>query len=57
MYFDIKKLPFKKIYNISELVDYIVNEEFRADSYEKDGTYEKTFISMIQLMQQKRQRS
>lgn len=44
MYFDIKKLPFKKIYNISELVDYIVNEEFRADSYEKDGTYEKTFI-------------
>lgn len=51
--FRYKKLPFKKIYNISELVDYIVNEEFRADSYEKDGTYEKLLSSMIQLMQQK----
>ncbi len=44
MYFDIKELPFRKIYDLETLKNCIVNEEFRQDSYAQDETYIKKFI-------------
>ena len=39
MYFDIKELPFRKIYDKEALRDCLVNETFREDSYENDKEY------------------
>lgn len=44
MYFDIKELPFRKIYKREELKECLVNETFRQDSYENDDTYVQKYI-------------
>lgn len=44
MYFDIKELPFIKIYNIEDLKDCIVSEDFRNSTYAKDEQYKQKFI-------------
>lgn len=44
MYFDIKELPFRKIYQRDELKECIVNETFRDDGYDRDEEYIKRFI-------------
>ena len=44
MYFDIKELPFRKIYDKEALRDCLVNETFREDSYENDMEYTEKYI-------------
>ncbi|MCD7894806.1 MAG: CDP-glycerol glycerophosphotransferase family protein [Erysipelotrichaceae bacterium] len=44
MYFDIRELPFRKVYNLEDLSKCIVNETFRNDHYENDYDYIKKFI-------------
>ena len=44
MYFDIKELPFRKIYDKEALRDCLVNETFREDSYENDKEYTEKYI-------------
>lgn len=44
MYFDIKELPFRKVYDAEALKNCIVNEEFRNDSYEDDQDYINKYI-------------
>ncbi len=44
MYFDIKELPFRKIYDIETLKDCIVSEDFKKDSYDQDENYIRKFI-------------
>lgn len=44
MYFDIKELPFRKIYDQETLKNCIVNEEFRQDAYDHDKAYIEKFI-------------
>lgn len=44
MYFDIKELPFRKIYKREELKECLVNETFREDSYENDESYVQKYI-------------
>lgn len=44
MYFDIKELPFRKIYDRAELKDCLVHETFRDDSYDGDEEYIKKFL-------------
>ena len=43
MYFDIKELPFRKIYDKEALRDCLVNETFREDSYENDKEYTEIY--------------
>lgn len=44
MYFDIKELPFRKIYDRETLIHCLVNEEFREDHYENDREYIEKYI-------------
>ena len=44
MYFDIKELPFRKIYDVDTLTDCLVNEEFRDDHYDDDQEYINKYI-------------
>ena len=44
MYFDIKELPFRKIYDIEALKDCIVSEDFRQDTYADNQDYIQKFI-------------
>ena len=44
MYFDIKELPFRKIYDREALKDCLVNETFREDSYQDDEEYINKYI-------------
>lgn len=44
MYFDIKELPFRKVYDRETLRDCLVSEDFRKDCYDKDEVYRKKFI-------------
>ena len=44
MYFDIKELPFRKIYDAQTLLNCIVKEEFRNDSYDHDDEYIQKYI-------------
>lgn len=44
MYFDIKELPFRKVYNREDLKECLVNETFKQDSYENDETYVEKYI-------------
>lgn len=44
MYFDIKELPFRKIYDAETLKNCIVKEDFRNDSYENDQDYIQKYI-------------
>lgn len=53
MYFDIKELPFRKIYDKEALRDCLVNETFREDSYEKIRNIQKNIFNMILLMLQR----
>ena len=46
MYFDIKELPFRKIYDKEALRDCLVNETFREDSYENDMEYTEKIYSV-----------
>lgn len=43
MYFDIKELPFRKIYDKEALRDCLVNETFREDSYEMIWNIQKIY--------------
>lgn len=44
MYFDIKELPFRKIYDIDTLTECLVNETFREDHYDDDQEYINKYI-------------
>lgn len=44
MYFDIKELPFRKIYDIDTLTDCLVNETFKEDNYADDTEYINKYI-------------
>lgn len=44
MYFNVKDLPFRMIYDIETLKDCIVSEDFRDANYSKDTNYTKKFI-------------
>lgn len=44
MYFDIRELPFRKIYELEELKKCIVREEFRSDDYSDAEDYFQRFI-------------
>lgn len=44
MYFDIKELPFRKIYDREELKDCLVQETFREDSYSENQDYIQKFL-------------
>lgn len=45
MYFDIKELPFRKIYDLEILKDCIVSEDFRGDRYDKNEEYMEKFLA------------
>lgn len=45
MYFDIKELPFRKIYDLETLKNCLVSEEFREDRYDNDETYMTKFLA------------
>ena len=45
MYFDIKELPFRKIYDLEVLKNCIVSEDFRGDRYDTDEEYMKKFLA------------
>ena len=49
MYFDIKELPFRKIYEQETLIHCLVNEEFREDHYENDREYVEKYIQYDSL--------
>ncbi|MDO4556883.1 MAG: CDP-glycerol glycerophosphotransferase family protein, partial [Lachnospiraceae bacterium] len=44
LYFDIKELPFRKIYNKEDLAACIVSEDFRKDDYSNDQEYINKYI-------------
>lgn len=44
MYFDIKELPFRKVYDVEALKECIVSESFREDDYADDQEYINKFI-------------
>ena len=45
MYFDIKELPFRKIYDLETLKDCIVSEDFRKDRYDNNQVYMEKFLA------------
>ncbi len=44
MYFDIRELPFRKIYELDDLIECLRTESFRADDYKDDRYYTDRFI-------------
>lgn len=44
MYFDIKELPFRKIYDLNDLKECIATEDFRKDDYRNDTEYIQKYI-------------
>ncbi len=45
MYFDIRQLPFRKVFHREELKDCLVSEQFRYDRYDNAQEYRRRFLS------------